>query len=335
MDLRSLRCFIAVVEVGSLSRAAGSLYIAQPALTARIKKLESELGAQLLERSHTGVTPTPAGLQLYEDARRLLSDADAVRERIQRLPKGPEGSVTLALPFLLASLLSGPLLAGLKQSHPRIRVFILDDLSLGVRQTMLEHRADLGVLVDSGTVDGLSCRALAREAIYLSGHDPQGEVARLVLPARGRKKTHPADTSHIQGEIAFEAAIGLPLLLQSRRFAIRRSVEEAAAALGVSLNVVHEHDSTRVIRSLFRAGAGFTFTPACSLHDAAQQISGWLTARVVRPDLLRSYSLATPVGKPLSAAARVVRDALLDTAHSLIQSGVWDARWLGARHHKK
>lgn len=84
---------------------------------------------------------TPAGLQLYEDARRLLSDADAVRERIQRLPQGPEGSVTVAVPFLLASLLMGPVLAHLKTSHPRIRVFVLDDLSLMVKNAMLDRRA--------------------------------------------------------------------------------------------------------------------------------------------------------------------------------------------------
>ena len=69
MDLRTLRYFIAVLEAGSLSRAAGSLYVAQPALTAQIKKLEAELGTQLFDRSHAGVTPTPAGMQLYEDAR--------------------------------------------------------------------------------------------------------------------------------------------------------------------------------------------------------------------------------------------------------------------------
>ena len=111
MDLRALRYFIAVIEAGSLSRAAHSLYVAQPALTAQIKKLEAELGAQLLERSHAGVSPTPAGTQLYEDARRLLSDAEAMRERIKRLPQGIEGSVTIAVPFLLTTLLLGPVIA--------------------------------------------------------------------------------------------------------------------------------------------------------------------------------------------------------------------------------
>ncbi|MEG2631809.1 MAG: LysR family transcriptional regulator, partial [Comamonas sp.] len=166
MDLRTLRYFIAVLEAGSLSRAAGSLYVAQPALTAQIKKLEAELGARLFDRSHAGVTPTPAGLQLYEDARRLLSDADAVRERIQRLPQGPEGSVTVAAPFLLASLLLGPVLAALKNSHPRIRVFVLDDLSLMVRKAMLDRRADVGILVDTPQLDGLRCTPLASESIF-------------------------------------------------------------------------------------------------------------------------------------------------------------------------
>ncbi len=331
MELRTLRYFLAVLEAGSLSRAAGALYIAQPALTAQMKKLEDELGAQLFERSHTGVTPTPAGLQLYEDARRLLSDADALRERMRRLPKGPEGSVTVALPFLLASLLAGPLLTRLKQTYPRIRVFVLDDLSLVVRQAMLDHRAEIGVLVDAPSVEGLACRPLAREAIYLSGHDADGQVARLLKPPRaGQSRRRTADGRPI-GEIGFAAAIRLPLLLQSRRFAIRRQVEEAAGTLKVPLNVVHEHDSTRVIRSLFLCGAGFTFTPACSLGDAPVQGGRWLTARVVQPELTRSYTLATPEGKTISAAAQVVIEALARTARELIESGSWDAHWLGGR----
>ncbi len=331
MELRTLRYFIAALEAGSLSRAAGTLYIAQPALTAQIKKLEDELGAQLFERSHAGVMPTPAGLQLYEDARRLLSDAEALRERIQRLPKGPEGSVTLALPFLLASLLSGPVLTRLKRTHPRIRVFVLDDLSLGVRQAMLDHRADVGVLVDTPAVDGLRCHPLARETIYLSGHDADGQVARLLRAPRKGSFQPRLERGRLFGEIPLEAALGLPLLVQSRRYAIRRRVDEAAAALGLALSIAHEHDSTRVLRSLFLAGAGFTFTPACSLPDAPVQGAGWVTARVVRPDLARTYTLATPAGKAPSAAAQVVIDALAHEARALIDGGAWDARWLGGR----
>lgn len=327
MDLRTLRYFIAVLEAGSLSRAAGSVYIAQPALSARIKRLEDELGAQLFDRSHTGVTPTPAGIQLYEDARRLLSDADGMRERIQRLPKGPEGSVTVALPFLLASLLSGPLLMRLRRTHPRILVFMLDDLSLSVRQAMMDRRADIGILVDTPAADGLHCRGLARENIYFCGHDAEGVAAPLLRPTRARGTSAPRRLP----DIHFEDAIRLPLVLQSRRFAIRRQVEESALALQKPLEIAYEHDSTRVIRSLYLNGAGFTFTPACTLGTAPARSARWIAARVIRPELLRTYTVATPADKPLRDTVRIVMQALAGEARALITRGRWDARWLGKR----
>ncbi|WP_046988389.1 LysR family transcriptional regulator [Delftia tsuruhatensis] len=329
MDLRALRYFIAVLEAGSLSRAAHSLYVAQPALTAQIKKLEGELGAQLLERSHAGVTPTPAGAQLYEDARRLLSDADAMRERIQRLPQGPEGSVTIALPFLLTSLLAGPLIASLRHSHPRIRIFVLDDLSLMVQKAMLDRRADLAILVDTASLHDLQVQPMAEESIYVCGQDVDGSVAPLLRPAPGGGLPH----------MDFAHACQLPLVLQSRRFSIRQTVEAAADARELRLNIVHEHDSARVIRSLYHCGAGFTFTPACSLSDAPAWLRegakaaptglqpGWIVAQVAAPALLRRYFLAVQANRGGDPALQVVRQALLDQARQLITAGLWQARW--------
>jgi len=319
VELRTLRYFIAVLEAGSLSRAAASLYVAQPALTAQVKKLESELGTQLFERSHAGVTPTPAGLQLYQDARRLLSDAAAMRERAQRLPQGPEGSVTVAVPFLLASLLLGPVLARLKQSHPRVRVFVLDDLSLMVRKAMVDRRADVGILVDTMQVEGLHCEPLVREPVFVCGFDGDGEVARMLRRPR-KTGAHP--------QLAFAKAAALPLVLQSRRFSIRQSVESTAAALGAELNIVHEHDSARVIRSLYLAGAGFTFTPACAMTEERAVGPGWMIARVVEPELLRSYCLATPAGRAPDAATQVVIEALNEEIDRLIETGRWEAQRL-------
>lgn len=329
MDLRALRYFIAVLEAGSLSRAAHSLYVAQPALTAQIKKLEGELGAQLLERSHAGVTPTPAGAQLYEDARRLLSDADAMRERIQRLPQGPEGSVTIALPFLLTSLLAGPLIASLRHSHPRIRIFVLDDLSLMVQKAMLDRRADLAILVDTASLHDLQVQPMAEESIYVCGQDVDGSVAPLLRPAPDGGLPH----------MDFAHACQLPLVLQSRRFSIRQTVEAAADARDLRLNIVHEHDSARVIRSLYHCGAGFTFTPACSLSDAPAWLRegakaaptglqpGWIVAQVAAPALLRRYFLAVQANRGGDPALQVVRQALLDQARQLITAGLWQARW--------
>jgi len=331
MDLRALRYFVAVVQAGSLSRAAHSLYIAQPALTAQIKKLEVDLGVQLLERSHAGVTPTPAGEQLYQDAQCLLSDYEAMRERIRRLPQGPEGSVTVAMPFLLASLLLGSVIARLRQTHPRVRVFVLDDLSRMVEKAMLERRADLGVLVDTAALSDLAVTPLAQEVMYLCGRDRDGAASALLCgPLAGPAR------------IEFRAAATLPLVLQSRRFSIRQSVQNAADAHGIRLNIVHEHDSARVIRSLWRCGAGFTFAPACSLQETLPSRESaypglrsersadlrWIVAQVVNPLLERHYYLAEHPGRCYDGAVQVVRAALLEQAHALIAQGWWQARWL-------
>lgn len=312
MDLRALRYFIAVVDAGSLSKAAASLYVAQPALTAQIKKLETELGAQILERSHAGVTPTPVGLQLYHDARRLLADATAMQERIQRSAASPEGSVTIAVPLLLVTLLVGPLLVRLKASCPRVRVFVLDDMSLMVHKAMAEGRADLGILVDAPQARGLRCQPLAEESLFLTGHDPERRV--------------PCETRDGQPTVRFEVAAALPLVLQSPRFAIRQNVERIAAERGLALNIVHEHDSTRVIRSLHLAGAGFTFSPASSAVEHPTPRDGWLRARIVEPEIVRSYHLAQPVNRPPTPAAAAVGEALLAQVRELVESGSWDAR---------
>jgi LysR family transcriptional regulator, nitrogen assimilation regulatory protein len=312
LDLRSLRTFIAVVDAGSLSKAAATLFVAQPALTAQIKKLEGELAAQLLERSHAGVTPTPVGLQLYQDGRRLLADAAAIKDRIQHSAVSPEGSATLAVPLLLVSMLVGPLLMRLKREYPRVRVYVLDDTSLLVRKAMTDGRADLALLVDTPTVHGLICQPLAQESIFLSGRDTDRRVP--LSEVDGRRV------------VTFDVAAALPLVLQSPRYAIRQAVERIAAERGLSLNVVQEHDSTNVIRSLHMAGAGFTFTPASSVGDRPAAAPDWLHALVVEPGITRSYYLAHSATRTTTPAARVVSETLRALVQELIEIGRWQAR---------
>ncbi len=76
MDLRQLRYFAQIVESGSLSKASRCLFVAQPALSQQIAKLEDEVGKPLLQRSTRGVTPTDNGLALYHHARFVLRQLD-------------------------------------------------------------------------------------------------------------------------------------------------------------------------------------------------------------------------------------------------------------------
>lgn len=121
---------------------------------------------------------------------------------------------------------------------------------------MLDRRADIGILVDMPQVDGLRCQPLATEAMYFCRHDPEGWVLPLLRAPAGADGD--AATCGEPGRllIDFVYTTAQPLEQESRRYSIRQRVEEAAVARGVALNIVHEHDEARVIRSLHASSAG-------------------------------------------------------------------------------
>ena len=108
MDLRRLRTFVAVAELGTVSKAAVRIRIGQPALSRQIADLQQELGLKLFDHVGRGLVLTAEGEQLLADCRRVLTDFDVVRERAQVLRRGDKGSLKVAAPpHTIESVLSG------------------------------------------------------------------------------------------------------------------------------------------------------------------------------------------------------------------------------------
>src|ERR1700733_3214068 len=103
LDLRKLRYFAAVAEHGHFGRAAGQLYIAQPVLSRQIRALEQELGCALLVRTTRSVQLTPAGEQLYEEARGVFAAVDAAVRRVHEIDRGVARLVVAFAPGLPVS----------------------------------------------------------------------------------------------------------------------------------------------------------------------------------------------------------------------------------------
>jgi DNA-binding transcriptional LysR family regulator len=122
MELRQLRYFVAIVDHGSLSRAALVLHVAQPALTQQLRQLEDELGVQLLHRSAQGVLSTDAGKIFYEHAQAILKQVADAQAAVIQSAERPSGSVTLGLPHSISGALALPLLTAiapaLSRNHP-------------------------------------------------------------------------------------------------------------------------------------------------------------------------------------------------------------------------
>src|ERR1700744_6282257 len=118
VDLRKLRYFVVLAELGNFSRAAQELHIAQPVLSRQIRALEADLGAALFVRDSKGATLTPAGAQLALDAGPLLADADALRRNVARAARGPR---TFTIAFMPRLIVTEPARA-LGQAHPGLSV---------------------------------------------------------------------------------------------------------------------------------------------------------------------------------------------------------------------
>jgi len=148
MELRQLRYFTVVAKLGSISQAAQELYIAQPALTRQIQKLEEDLGVLLLERTGRGVKLTDAGAQFLVDADKLLDDANIARERATRASHGECGNISLALPVIQNAAPSiTELLKKFKKEAPHVGITLHHLISEVQLARIAEGQLDAGFLL--------------------------------------------------------------------------------------------------------------------------------------------------------------------------------------------
>jgi DNA-binding transcriptional LysR family regulator len=176
MDLRTLNYFVAVAEERHFGRAAARLHMTQPPLSRAIKQLEADLGCVLLDRSPLGVTLTPAGTTLYDEARALLARADQARVQVA----AAAGTDTVTVGTLADSLeqVGAQLAAAYRQRHPGIRVRIreadLTDPTTGLRAGLVDVALTRTPFDDTGIVT------------HVLRSDPVGVVLREDDPLAGR-----------------------------------------------------------------------------------------------------------------------------------------------------
>src|SRR6476661_4330932 len=118
MELRHLRYFVTIAEERSITRAAERLWIAQPGLSTQMRRLEAELGIQLLNRHTRGVELTPAGEVFLERARATLAAAEAARSTGANLEAGLLGTVRLGIATEAPASAAASLLAAFGRERP-------------------------------------------------------------------------------------------------------------------------------------------------------------------------------------------------------------------------
>lgn len=305
MDLRQLRYFAEIVESGSLSKASRQLFIAQPALSQQVSKLEAEVGKALLTRSSKGVVPTDNGLALYHHARFMLRQLDQALS-IARQESAPVGGmVTIGLPATTVSVIGLPLVRRIRKRYPGILLNVVEGMSGHLAQMMRNSQLDLAVLFSLDAVPDLACELMLEEELFVM------VPAKSPLVAEGR------------ATITMAEAAELPLILPTSAHGLRRRISAEFDQRNLSLRIVAEIDSLSLLRSCVDDGIGATIKPMAAILLEGGRGREWRAIGIADARLCRRNYLYSASPAVLSPAAAVVGAEFKDTARELVESGRW------------
>jgi LysR family nitrogen assimilation transcriptional regulator len=274
MNLKQLEYFVQVAELGSFSKAAVVLDIAQPALSRQVRSLEAELHQQLFLRNGRGVTLTDAGKRLFDHSVAVLQLMAHARDDLGASRNEPIGRVTIGLPPSMGRQLTLPLIDRFKKELPAARLAIVEGLSTHIVEWVTTGRIDIGLVYNPEAQPGLEITPLLQEQLGLVGHAPKGKRKRAALPPLPMK-----ELSHY------------PLIVPERIHAMRRLLDTQAALAGIKLDIAWEVSSVPSIIDLVCAGYGYAVLTASGVAASAR--SGELvTRRLVDPTPVSVLCLA-------------------------------------------
>ncbi|MDD3765374.1 MAG: LysR family transcriptional regulator [Nevskiales bacterium] len=168
MELRQLRYFAAIVEEGSLSRAAERLHVSQPPLSTHLKALEQELGVTLLERGNRGVTPTAAGTLFYEEVRAVLTRLEQARGLVRQVHRGDVGTLSVGFVSIADYSLLPPALKQFRHDYPLVEVQLQELTTDAQIRELRAGRLDLAIGLAPVDEPDLAFERLRREALVLA-----------------------------------------------------------------------------------------------------------------------------------------------------------------------
>jgi DNA-binding transcriptional LysR family regulator len=305
MDIRQLRTFSCVAELGSLSKASDTLRVAQPALSRQIKLLEHELRAELFTRNGRGMVLTDAGRLLLARTAGIVRQIDQVRDEIQSAGGPPSGRVVLGLVPTVSCVISARLARRTVDKYPGISLCIVESYSGHLMEWLHRGEMDLALIYGPSTDLHLTVQSLGRDPIVAVGPRGSGLAQRKQVDIGWLLKQR--------------------LVLPSHSHGLRALIEQAAAKKKLKLDVKLEADSFRVLTSLVEEGLGYSLLPPSSVRN--EVADGRLeAAAIAKPAPMRELTLASPIDHPGSTAITLVSELLRDELIACREEGLWDIR---------
>jgi len=250
VELRQLEYFVAVARHGHFGRAAGAIYVTQPALSQQVRRLEAELGVALLRRTSRGVELTPAGEDLLARAESILAEVTGARSAMDEHAGVVRGAVRVAATAADAVRLP-EVIAAFHREHPGVRIALRQASAAEALELVRSGAVDLAVLSLAGDPGALTVTPLAEEPLRLiveTGDPLAGGSVRL-------------------GELS-----GRPFVLAEPGSALRATAMEACQAEGFSPVPLLEVGDPSAVRFLVGARLGVALVPASWLEVPGPEV---------------------------------------------------------------
>jgi DNA-binding transcriptional LysR family regulator len=297
-DFRRLGYFLQIADLGSLTRTAERLRIAQPSLSRQMRLLEEELGVALFTRGPRGMQLTEAGESLRMKIAGPLRQVGHALYEIRSLPSDTEGMVIFGVPPSVGSLLGIPLLQRIRQETPRVGLQIVEAPSGHLLSMMKRGELDAAVLYGPTPAGLNAARLLDDELVLIS--------APHTVPGRA---------------IDFRRLSEFELVLPSESQGLRIAIEGIAAKTRTRLSVALQIDSLVLIKSVVSAGELHSIVPFSCISDL--EMPRLLVTRLRKPLPLRHLYLTMQSEAESPRAVLQVEQFAREEASALVSSGIW------------
>jgi LysR family tcuABC transcriptional regulator len=313
LDARQLRYFTQIVESGSLAKASRQLFIAQPALSQQMARLEEEVGRPLLLRSAQGVNPTDNGVALYHHAKFLLRQFDQAVFIAGQDAAQVSGRVSVGLAPTTVCALGLPLLAHLREKYPGVVLNVVEGMSGHIEQMARSGQLDIAVLFSQTAAAELAVEPLLEEQLY------------VIIPAGSTFVPQRRTT------LTLREVTQIPLVLPSSSHGLRKRIAMEFERVGLSVHPVAEVDSLPLVMRSLAQGMGATIKPMSAVFALGGDAKDWRCLSISDALMQRQNYLYTLPAERLSLSAAAVRDELKEVVRQLVQSGRWQGVKLAFR----
>jgi LysR family hydrogen peroxide-inducible transcriptional activator len=299
MNIRALQYFVKLADLRHFSKAADACFVSQPTLSTQIRKLEEELGVQLVERSPKNIMLTPVGEEIADRARLVLSDIDQIRAVARRSGNPAEGTIRLGLFPTLAPYLLPHVVPGLRARYPKLKLQLAEEKTEDVLTMLRQGELDAGILALPINEDGLHKEVLFEEPFVMAM--PAGH------PLAARKTIRMGDLE------------GAELLLLEDGHCLREHALEVCALAGAHERVDFHATSMETLRQMVAADVGVTLMPLLAVKPPIAETGNVVIRPFARPAPTRTIAM---VWRSSSALAGFIRE--LSESLTVLPKGLLD-----------